>query len=370
MSVIHFKVYGQDRLQSVMDSECQDLCKRLEKTRGQSIDICKEFAMSVTNVICHQVLGKRYEYDDPELLQVFKTNDTIVHVPIARPSFLRSIPLLKHVLPADDAVQKLGDAMKWRDDMLNRAYKEHLDTFSPDNLRDYTDGLIKAKLDAEQEDTSSKQYLTQEAIMRAGMATVFLAGAETTSTTLAWAVRFLLHNPEVQRRVHQEIDKVLGPDEAPKLDHKKSLPLLEAFMTETLRMSSILPLDIPHQTTSDAIVCGFTIPKGTTIIPNLWALHHDPALWPEPYKFSLDRYLDEDGMFVSPPNGTFFPFSAGRRVCMGEAFARSELFLFLAKLLQKFRFENPPDTELPSLEGGNGVVVSSKPFKVCVIKRH
>lgn len=363
------KVYGQERLQSVMDTECKDLCNRLEKSQGRTIDICREFAMSVTNVICHQVFGKRYDYDDPELLQVFKVNDMLVHVPIGKP-LLASIPVLKHIIPDSDRVQKVYEAMKWRDDLLNRVYKEHLETFDPDNIRDYTDALIKAKLESEQEDTSAKQYLNQDAIIRAGMATVFLAGSETTSTTLAWAVRYLLHNPEVQDRLHREIDEVLGNDEAPKLDHKKSLPLLEAFLTETLRLSSILPLDIPHRTTNDTTLGGYTIPKDTTIIPNLWALHYDPKLWPEPYKFSLDRHLNEDGKFVSPPNGTFYPFSAGRRVCMGEVFARSELFLFIAKLMQKFRFINPRGSELPSLEAGAGVVATSKPFKVCVINRH
>lgn len=362
------KVYGQKRLQSVMEVEVNELCKRLESLGGKSSDITKEFALSVTNVICHQLFGSRYDSDDPELLKVFKVHDILVHVPIRR-SVLESIPILNHVLPESQDMKEVETAALWRDKLLRRVYKEHLETFDSDNIRDYTDALIKAKLDAEEEDSSSKEYLTQEAIIQAGMATVFLAGSETTSTTLGWAVRYLLHYPDVQDRLHQEIDNVLGPDEFPTLDYKKSLPRLEAFMTETLRMSSILPLNLLHMTNADTTVKGFGIPKGTIIVPNLWALHHDPKLWPDPIKFNIDRYLDEDGKFVSPPNGTFFPFSSGRRVCMGEVFARSQLFIFLARLIQMFRFENPPNRELPCLDGGEGVVMTTKPFQVCVVKR-
>lgn len=362
------KVYGQERLQSVMDLEVDYLCKRLESLDGKPNDISKEFGMSVTNVICHQLFGSRYEIDDPEFLQVYKVHDILIHTPIRR-SFLDSIPFIWRFLPESEDVKKVEVAGVWRDNLMKRNYQKHLETFDVHNIRDYTDALIMAKLEAEQEDSSCKEYLTEEAIIRAGLATVFLAGSETTSTTLAWGVRYLLHNPDIQTRLHQEIDQVIGRDETPKLTSKNLLPLLEAFMAETLRMSSILPLDILHRTTADTTLKGYAIPKETTVVPNLWSLHHDSKLWPDPFKFSIDRFLDEEGKFVNPPSGTFFPFSAGRRVCMGEVLARSQLFLFLARLLQKFRFENPPNTDLPCLEGGEGVVMCVKPFNVCVISR-
>jgi cytochrome P450 len=244
-----------------------------------------------------------------------------------------------------------------------------LETFDPDNIRDYTDALLKAKLQAEEEGKSCKEHLTENALMMAGPATLFLAGSETTSTTLGWAIIYLLHNPIVQEKLHKEIDGVIGRDEVPTLKSKKDLPLLEAFTAETLRMSSLLPLCVLHKTTVDTSFMGYQIPKGTLIVPNLWSLHHDSAFWKEPFKFSPERFLDDEGRFVNPPGGTLLPFGAGPRTCMGEVLARSELYLFLSRLLQKFKFENPPGADLPSLEGDRGVVMHPKPYTVCVKKR-
>ena len=119
--------------------------------------------------------------------------------------------------------------------------------------------------------------------------------------------------------------KSIGPDRLPELDDKKNLPHLEATITETLSLSSLVPLSIPHKTTLDTTLQGYSIPKGTTVLMNVWSLHHDPEIWDEPEVFRPERFLDEEGNFVPPKADRFLPFSAGRRVCMGEPLARIEL---------------------------------------------
>ena len=115
---------------------------------------------------------------------------------------------------------------------------------------------------------------------------------------------------------------------------------------------------------------GYNIPKGTQVTANTWSLHHDPTFWNDPFTFSVDRHLDEAGNFIPPVGGTFLPFGAGPRVCLGEVLARSELFLFLCRLLQQFKFENPPGSELPSLEGDSAIVLHPRPYMVRVMKRN
>lgn len=359
------KVYGENRLEKVIHEEVEELCKRLEGLEAKAMDISTELGISITNVICNQLFGTRYDINDQELIQVHKFHDLITRVQIQN-SFLDFFPILMSFLPISDGERQVEASAVWRDNLLKRKYLDHLETFDPDNLRDYTDALLKAKMQAEEEDKSSKEHLTEEAIIMAGLATLFLAGSETTSTTLSWAVAYLLHNPKIQERIQQEIDEVVGRDEVPTLKYKKQLPLLEAFIAESLRMSSLLPLSLPHKTLVDTTFMGYHLPKGTLIVPNLWSLHHDSTIWKDPFKFSLERFLNDEGKFVNPPGGTLLPFGAGPRMCMGEVLARSELYLFLSRLLQKFKFENPPGADLPSLEGDRGVVMHPKPFKVCV----
>ena len=147
------------------------------------------------------------------------------------------------------------------------------------------------------------------------------------------------------------------------------MPLLEATITETLRITSLLPLAVPHKAVVDATLQGYHIPKGTTVLVNLWSLHHDPDVWDDPNDFRPQRLVDNDGNFVSPKADLFLPFSDGRRGCLGESLAQIELFLVLARLLHSFKFENPQGCDLPTLEPDVGVVLMPHPFNVCAIKR-
>ena len=170
--------------------------------------------------------------------------------------------------------------------------------------------------------------------------------------------------------LHQELDQVIGPDRLPELKDKKNLPYLEAIIAETLRLSSLAPLALPHKATVDTTLQGYNIPKETTVLINLWSLHHDPTIWDDPHSFIPERFLDNDGKFVPPKQDRFLPFAAGRRACLGEPLARVELFLILARLLHSFRLENPPGCDLPTLKPIAGLALMPQPFRVCAFNRH
>ena len=155
------------------------------------------------------------------------------------------------------------------------------------------------------------------------MAEIVLAGVENSASTLCWTLLHLIHNPGVQEMLHQELDRVIGPNRSPELKDKESLPCLEATITEVLRMSTD-PFVI-HKTTVNTLLQGCHIPKDTTLLINLWSLHHNPQIWDSPNDFRPPRFLDKDGNFVPPTADRFHPFSAGRRGCFGETLARMEL---------------------------------------------
>jgi len=361
------KTYSNGKLKrgAVINDEFDLLSKRIRSRNGEPHDITREIRLAVMNVICALVFGSRYELDDPEFTNFMEITNAVASV-VAAGSVVDLFPWLRFI--PFKSIEWLKKQCQERDDLVGRIYRQHVKTNRIDNPQDLTDALLKAKKEAEDEDSSVKEFLTDENLIMT-MAEVFMAGLETTASTLCWALLYLLHNPEVQQMLHQELDQVIGPDRLPELEDKKNLPYLEATITETLRLSSLLSLAVPHKTTVDTTLQGYNIPKDTTVLTNLWSLHHDPEIWDDPDAFRPERFLDEEGNFVPPKADRFLPFSAGRRVCLGESLARIELFLVLARLLHSFKFENPQGSDLPSLEPIAGLVLMPQPFSVCALKR-
>ena len=362
------KTYSDGKLKrgTVINDEFDLLSKRIRSRNGEPHDITIDIRLAVMNVICALVFGSRYELDDPEFTNFMQITLTTASV-VAAGSVVDLFPWLSFV--PFKSIKALKETCQERDELVGRIYREHVKTNRIDNPQDLTDALLKAKKEAEDEDSSVKEFLTDENLIMT-MAEVFMAGLETTASTLCWALLYLIHNPEVQQMLHQELDQVIGPDRLPELEDKKNLPYLEATITETLRLSSLVPLSVPHKTTVDTTLQGYSIPKGTTVLINLWSLHHDPQNWDDPEAFRPERFLDEEGHFAPPKADRFLPFSAGRRVCLGESLARIELFLVLARLLHSFKFENPPGSDLPTLKPINGIVLMPQPFSVCALKRY
>ena len=196
---------------------------------------------------------------------------------------------------------------------------------------------------------------------------VFGAGLETVSTAFCWSVLYLATDAKLQQDLQQEIDRVVGPDRFPTIADKPSMPLLQATVLEILRISTIVPFSLPHWTTEDTSVDGYTVPKETVILVNLWAVNHDPRHFQQPDRFNPRRFLDENGQLGEDRYAFAMPFSTGRRRCAGSTLAKAELFLFLAGLLQRCGFEAG---EIPAdLRGQFGLTLRPPPFTICVHPR-
>ena len=150
---------------------------------------------------------------------------------------------------------------------------------------------------------------------------MFSAGYETASTTLRWAIAYLVHNPGCQTEILNRLDEEVGRDWMPGLDDRPSLPLVQATIMETLRLGNVAETALPHYTLKDTTLAGYRVPKHTVVVPNLMAVHMDPSCWEDPTKFNPHRHIDGDGQVVTN-SVNFLPFSAGRRVCAGEALAK------------------------------------------------
>ncbi|XP_056588368.1 steroid 17-alpha-hydroxylase/17,20 lyase isoform X1 [Triplophysa dalaica] len=351
---------GSSKLQTIVADAADSLCEELQACRGQCLDLSPVLMRAVTNVVCRLVFNSSYQPNDPELLKVLDYNDGIVQT-IIRGGLVDIFPWLK-IFPNKD-LSKLKQCVCVRDRLLHKKLLEHKVTLTPGEPRDLLDALLIGQMKG----SGGDDEITDDHVLMTA-AEAFGAGVETTSTTLLWAIAFLLHYPQVQERVQAELDEVLGRDRPPALSDRSSMPFLESVICEVMRIRPVSPILIPHVAMQDTSLGGHSVPKGTRVLVNMWAIHHDPKHWEEADTFRPERFLDSSGKRVTP--ASFLPFGAGPRVCVGESLARMELFLFVSRLLQKFNFSVPSGHSLPDLQGRYGVVLQPQHYTVRVTPRY
>lgn len=197
---------------------------------------------------------------------------------------------------------------------------------------------------------------------------LFFAGTETVSTTLRYGFLILLKFPQVQEKIHQEIDAVVGRDRTPTTEDRGRMPYTDATLHEIQRFCDILPMSLPHTVIRDTWFRGYLLPKGTYVYPLLSTVHFDPEQHQAPDTFAPERFLDENGCFRK--HNAFMPFSAGKRVCLGESLARMELFLFFTGVLQRFALRSPvAPQQLSLVPGVNNFGKMPQPYQLCLHPR-
>ncbi|TDH15325.1 hypothetical protein EPR50_G00029940 [Perca flavescens] len=330
---------GRKGMEEWILEESKHLVARINSAKAMPFDPTYFLSCSVSNVICCLVFGQRFSYDDDHFLSLLQIiSDTLAFGSSPWGQLYNIFPWLMERLPGRQHIRfaKIEELKEF----IMKKIQEHQDTLEPSSPRDYIDCFLTRLKQEKPNPTTEFNYDN----LVSTVLNLYLAGTETTSSTLRFGLSVLLKYPKIQEKMQQEIDTVIEKERLPCMEDRKCLPFTDAVLHEIQRLLDIVPMNVPHYALQDFSFRGYTIPKATLIIPLLHSVLKEEKQWETPWSFNPRHFLDQNDNFKKNP--AFLPFSAGKRSCVGESLARMEIFLFLVSLLQRFTFSCPggPDS--------------------------
>ncbi|KAF6152604.1 hypothetical protein GIB67_013051 [Kingdonia uniflora] len=189
---------------------------------------------------------------------------------------------------------------------------------------------------------------------------IMVAGTDTTTDTVEWAMAETMKNPRIMKNIQEELDKVVGRNKLVEEAHLLKLHYLNAVVKETFRLHPAVPLLVPRRSGDSCIVNGYAIPKGTRILVNAWSIQRDPDRWENPLEFQPERFLRGTSKWDYSGNDfRYIPFGSGRRRCVGVSLVERMVPYVFASLLHMFEWRLSEGTDL-DLSEHFGIVLKMK----------
>lgn len=374
---LHSVFSDVNRFNALAQEETEQLCNLLTESTTEAQDLTPYLRNVVINFAFRLSFGDDFKEDYSVRFQSLMQKATDFVENNGAVNLLDFFPWLHFALKKQCKATKA--AVEELFDFVGSVYRlqRHANVKAGVNVAASLDQIIREDmLSAGKQDMANKGTKQQVAELPFDedavvtiLADTFGAGIDTVSTVLCWAMRLILSAPGIQDDLRAELNREIGTDRLPTLQDRANLPLLQATVLEVLRKSTVVPLAIPHYTTEDSTVAGYCVPKGTTVLANLWAVNHDPDYFHQPEIFDPYRFLDEEGQLLLNQQTVFLPFSTGGRRCLGATLVKAELFMFLGCLLQRLHFQLPTNSEPLNLNGTYGLTLRPHPFKVKVKAR-
>jgi cytochrome P450 len=313
----------------VMVETAVEARERWAKLNPPKIDALAEMAHLTAEIICRTIFGRQLGRDHAhEVVDGFSEYQRAVdQIDLVSLLGLPDWFPRRHSAAVDRSVERIHTVL----DGIIESYR----------TRKRTDevSVIGRLLDARDAETGAPLDATA---LRNEAAVLFMAGHETTANSLTWTWYLLSQAPEVEARLHTELDAVLG-GRAPTLADLPHLPYTRAIFDEALRLYPPVPI-LPREALRAETYQGTPIPKGSLVLVVPWLLHRHRKLWDKPDHFIPERFLpDGPG---APSKFAYVPFSIGPRICAGMSFGQTEALLCLATLAQAFRLRLEPGRDV------------------------
>ncbi|KAI0366792.1 cytochrome P450 [Pilatotrama ljubarskyi] len=274
-----------------------------------------------------------------------KGADIYIKITVPGRYMVETFPILRHLPTWFPGAKFRREAEAWKPDVLalrNAPFEKTKCEIAKGIARP---SIAASLLEKESKDKESVGKISQEDLYRNITGIAYLTGADTTfSSVQAFFLAMAMH-PELQRKAQAELDAVVGSHRLPDFSDREALPYVNALIKEVFRWHNVVPLGIPHETTADEEFNGWFIPKGTMVIPNQWAMARDEKAYPDPTKFTPERFLKDGALDPSARDPQKYVFGFGRRICPGRHFADASMFIIVSSVLHAFTIDPPLDTD-------------------------
>ena len=361
--------YGKNVMEDIIEEEIDNLTHHIDNNwLNMPLDVARFFNITSVASLWRITSGESLKIGDPKLdelmicLQRFfiEFGNPMISIFLYSSVMCRLIHFFKLTTIADT----IGEMFEYCNEYINLNKKRPIDGETPLTF-------IEAFLHKINETKSPSDPLYGDRgilNLQNTLLDFFMAGSDTTSTSMNWAMLYMILHPDVQEKVRKELEANVGSKKV-KMSDKNSTPYTEAVIHEVLRKSSIAPVSLFH-ISSDAMKVGqYDIPKDTLIVPMLYDIHHNPEYFNEPDEFKPERFLSksEDGSLKFTPDPKVIPFGTGKRRCLGENLARMSLYKVFTSLIQKYEIVSGQDDQVEEKHQG-GILLNPQPYKLRFIK--
>ncbi|CAD5221423.1 unnamed protein product [Bursaphelenchus okinawaensis] len=261
-----------------------------------------------------------------------------------------------------EAASIYGEILDFMEEQVNLHLKQN-DYTEDYEATDFVNAFLVEKKRQENLGNDVSEYTVEQ--LKSMCFNLWVAGQETTSLTITWAIAFILRHPEVQEKIHEELDSVHGSEKMITIGDKPLLSYCNAVVFEAIRCANLLGQNLTRVANDDIEIEGYLIKKGTVVFPQVSVILQDEKAFPEPQKFNPSRFLDENENLKN--TSEFIPFSLGRRMCIGESLAKMELFLIIANLFNQYKIM--PGKVMPSARKTSGNSTDTEPYSCRLEKR-
>ncbi|XP_023166031.2 cytochrome P450 306a1 [Drosophila hydei] len=325
-----------------------------EAKEAELLDPLPALQHTLGNIINDLVFGETYERRDPNWLYLQQLQEQGVKL-IGVSGMVNFLPWLRH-LPGNKRSIRF---------LLDGKAKTHA-------LYDRIIGRCNQQLQQQQQQPKrsilahflherqpySQLYCDEQ--LRHLLADLFGAGVDTSLATLRWFLLYMAREQRCQQRLQSELRSL---SESPTLAELEPIAYLRACLSEAQRIRSVVPLGIPHGVDQDTVVGDYHLKRGTMVLVLQWAIHMNPAVWPEPEQFRPERFLNADGDYAAPAQ--FIPFQTGKRMCPGDELARMMLTLFAGRILRRFHIQLPAEeAQRVDMQGECGITLAPAHYKL------
>ncbi|WCJ28165.1 cytochrome P450 family 71 subfamily B polypeptide 23 [Euphorbia peplus] len=322
-----FRQLREDEVEKFIDFVCNSV--------GKPVNLTTKFFQLTNDITCKAAFGD--ECEDQDAVIAVTKEATSAASGFGIPDLYPSLEFLNVISGFKGKLERIRDEFSRVFGKIIDDHKKKLMSQSGDDeneKEDLVDILLKLQGSGRLQCPVTTDHL------KAVIMDLFIAGTDTSSTTVEWAMSEMMKNPRVLKKAQEEVrnafkgKKVIGEEDVQKLTY------LSLVLKETLRLHPPAPLLLPRESTKSCEIAGYEIPAKTKVIINAWAIGRDPEAWEEAEVFKPERFMDNTVDFKGM-DFKFIPFGAGRRICPGIAFGLANMELPLARLIYHFDWELP-----------------------------